>query len=379
MARQILYIHGIDRIGGAERDLLAMLSALNRAEWEPHVACPSGGPLYGMLSKAGISLHSLSLSPWRKWFSPFVRWAGVRRLRTLLKQLQPALIHVNDIWWVPHTIGAVSHVSASRIPIVAHVRQEIEPKKISRYCLDQVDAVISISKQVEQALIAGGVTPRSVRTIYSGLDLSKMDDKDGDRKTICRQLGLSKDVVLLGTVANLFPRKGYDVMLRALPNIIKAEPSTHYVIIGTGEREYERTLRALSEELGISRCVHFVGFQDPVGPFLDALDLYVHPARMEGFGIAVVEAMAARKAVVATNTGGLPELVEHERTGLLVASDNPEALSVAVVSLLRDMTRREEMGKRGAKLVHERFDLKVSMAAIEQFYRHVLAAGQERK
>lgn len=373
MPKRILYIHGIDSIGGAERDLLAMLNALNRAEWEPHVACPSGGPLHGMLSKAGLSVHSLVLAPWRKWFSPFVRWVGVSKLRTLVKQLQPTLIHVNDIWWVPHTITAVSHDSFGRIPIVAHVRQEIEPEKVSRYRLDQVDAVISISKQVEQALLAGGVSARSVRTIYSGLDLMRLGDKDCDREAICRKLGLSHDVVLLGTVANLFPRKGYDVMLRALPAILKAEPSTHYVIIGTGEKEYERTLHALCEELGISRCVHFLGFQDPVRLFLDALDLYVHPARMEGFGIAIVEAMAAGKAVVATNTGGIPEVVEHGRTGLLIAPDNPEALSAAVVSLLRDNIRREEMGERGAKLVRERFDLKASTAAIEQVYHHLLA------
>jgi glycosyltransferase involved in cell wall biosynthesis len=76
---------------------------------------------------------------------------------------------------------------------------------------------------------------------------------------------------------------------------------------------------------------------------------------------------------VATTTGGIPEVVEHGRTGLLVASDNPEALSAAVVSLLRDNIRREEMGERGAKLVRERFDLKASTAAIEQVYHHLLA------
>ena len=138
------------------------------------------------------------------------------------------------------------------------------------------------------------------------------------------------------------------------------------------EKEYERTLHALCEELGISRCVHFLGFQDPVRLFLDALDLYVHPARMEGCGIAIVEAMAAGKAVVATTTGGIPEVVEHGRTGLLVTSDNPEVLSAAVVSLLRDNIRREEMGERGAKLVRQRFDLKASTAAIEQVYHHLL-------
>ena len=375
MTKRILYIHGIDRIGGAERDLLAILNSLNRSDWEPHVACPSRGPLHEILGKAGVSLHSLELSPWRKWFSPFVRWVGVHKLRTFLKQLQPVLIHVNDIWWVPHTVRAVSHTSLSRIPIVAHVRQEIEPEKVRRYRLDQVDAVVSISKQVEQALIAGGVSPRVVRTIYSGIDQSRSEDRDGEHKAIRHKLGLSEEVMLLGTVANLFPRKGYDVMLRALPSILKAEPTTHYVIIGTGDGEYEQTLHTLSEELGIRQRVHFVGFRDPVRPFLDALDLYVHPARMEGFGIAVVEAMAAGKAVVATNTGGLPEVVEHGRTGLLVASDDPEALSIAVVSLLRETIRREEMGKCGAKLARERFDLKSSVAAIEQVYHHLLVAS----
>ena len=154
--------------------------------------------------------------------------------------------------------------------------------------------------------------------------------------------------------------------------ILKDEPSTQYMILGTGEREYEQTLRELSKELGIAHCVHFYGFQDPVRPFLDAMDLYVHPARMEGFGIAVIEAMAAGKAVVATRIGGLPEVVDDGRTGLLVASDSPEALSTAVVSLLRDKIRRQEMGERGWKLVRERFDHKVSVGAMEQLYRHVL-------
>jgi glycosyltransferase involved in cell wall biosynthesis len=379
VARPILYIHGIDSIGGAERDLLAMLNTLSRAEWEPHVACPSGGPLFEIVSKAGISRHSLVLSPWRKWFSPFVRWLGVNKLRTLLEQLQPAVIHVNDMWWVPHTIRAARHSAARRIPIVAHVRQEIEPQKVSRYYLDQVDAVISISKQVEQALIAGGVAARSVRTIYSGVDLSRIDRRDDERKSVRLKLGLPPEAVVLGTVANLFPRKGYDVMLRALPMILKAEPATQYLIIGTGASDYERTLRELSEELGISQCVHFIGFQDPVRPFLDAIDLYVHPARMEGFGIAVIEAMAAGRAVVATNIGGLPEVVEEGRTGLLVASENPEALSAAVVSLLRDKIRREEMGERGSKLARERFDLRVSVASMEQVYEHLLTTSQEHK
>ncbi len=376
MARPILYIHGVAAVGGAERDLLAILRTLARADWEPHVACPSQGPLSHLLVQAGAMHHPMVLPSWRKWFSPFVRWLAVKRLRTLLEQLKPALIHVNDIWWVPQTLEAVAGHPRLRTPVVAHVRQEIEPEKVRRYRLHTLDAVIAISRHVERALIAGGVDQRSVRTIYSGVDLFRSGAVELDRSTICRRLGLSGDAVLLGTVAHLFPRKGYDVMLKALPEIIRAMPAVHYLVIGTGEGVYERVLRDLSVKLGISHHVHFVGFQEDVKPFLGALSLYVHPARMEGFGIAVVEALAAGKAVVATNVGGLPEVVKHGETGLLVAADDPEELGAAVLSLLGDDGRRRAMGERGAKWVHERFDLRASVTTMERFYQDVLSARE---
>jgi glycosyltransferase involved in cell wall biosynthesis len=376
VARRILYIHGIDEIGGAERDLLAVLTKLHRAEWEPHVACPSEGPLQAVIQQTGVACHSLALPPWRKWFSPFVRWSGVARLRALLKQLEPALVHVNDIWWVPHAIRALGDERTRRIPIVAHVRQEIEPEKVRRYGLDQVEAVIAISRQVERALSAGGVASERLQTIYSGLDLAMPSGADGDREAICRKLGLPAGAILLGTVANLFPRKGYDVMFRALPKILKAIPEVQYVIVGTDKTEYARSLRTLAKEIGVADHVHFAGFQDPVRPFLRALDLYVHPARMEGFGIAVVEAMAQGKAVVATRTGGVPEVVEHGQTGLLVEPGDPDQLGIAVVSLLRDEERRLRMGNNGAARARARFDLRAAVKATEQVYRTLLKVEQ---
>ena len=376
MARRILYIHGIGTIGGAERDLLAMLRALNRDEWEPHVACPPDSPLFDSLAKSGMLRHPLAMGPWRKWYSPFVRWRDIRKLRELVIELAPALIHVNDIWWVPHTIAAVRGTPPGRRPIVAHVRQEIEPKKVQRYGLEAVDAVIAISRQVEQALIAGGVARGSVRTIYSGLSFPT-PTTTADRTAVCRTLGLSGDAVLLGTVAHLFPRKGHDVMVRALPHIIREVPAAQYVMIGAGEAAYEHELKRLAATLGVADRLHFVGFQDDVRPFLSALSLYIHPARMEGVGIAVVEALAAGKAVVATRVGGLPEVIDHGRTGLLVAPDCPEELSAAVLSLLRDEGRRKEMGEQGVQVARERFNVTASVAAMERLYHRILTTGRE--
>jgi glycosyltransferase involved in cell wall biosynthesis len=177
----------------------------------------------------------------------------------------------------------------------------------------------------------------------------------------------------------VFPRKGYDVMLRALPHIIRDIPAVHYVIIGTGEGAYEQQLKTLAAALGIADRVHFVGFQDDVTPFLSALSLYVHPARMEGFGIAVVEALAAGKAVVATRVGGLPEVVDHGRTGLLVAADHPEELSTAVLSLLHDDVRRNAMGQRAVQAARERFNVESSVSALQRLYEQMLNSGREQE
>lgn len=376
MATRILYVHGIGAIGGAERDLIALLKRLDRHKWEPHVACPGTGPFRDQLQALAVPIHALNLPPWRKLLSFFQRRSAVRRLGALVGQLDPAMIHVNDIWWVPHALRAVRYNPTS-LPIVAHVRQEIEPAKVRRYELDRVDAVIAISRQVEESLIAGGVTASRVRTLYSGIDLS------GNQPTpngwaIRQMIGAPNGAVLLGTIANLFPRKGYEVMLRALPAIIRAVPTVQYLIVGSDESGYADRLERLAQELKIADHVHMVGFQDPVQPFLAALDLYVHPALMEGFGIAVVEAMAMGKAVVATTTGGLPEVVAQGETGLLVPPGDAESLAVAVVSLLEDQVRREQMGRNGMVRAQERFSLAASVMQMEQLYGEVLAAQKGR-
>ena len=377
MGTRILYVHGIEAIGGAERDLIALLKTLDRQKWEPHVVCPGTGPFREQLHTIAVPTHALSLPPWRKPLALFQRRSAVGRLEAVVNQTDPALIHVNDIWWVPHTVKAIGGRRSHVVPIVAHVRQEIEPTKVRRYELDRVEAVIAISRQIEQSLIDGGVSSSNVRTLYSGIDFFK-GELVYDDHTIRQTIGLPNGAVLLGTVANLFPRKGYEVMLRALPAIIHAVPAVHYMIVGSDDHGYADRLKQLASELTIADRVHIVGFQDPVQPFLAALDLYMHPALMEGFGIAVVEAMAMGKAVVATTTGGLPEVVAHGDTGLLVPPGDAESLAAAVISLLEDKVRRAQMGLAGKARAQERFGLDASVAHMEQLYGDVLQTPKGR-
>ena len=377
MGTRILYVHGIEAIGGAERDLIALLKTLDRHKWEPHVVCPGTGPFREQLHAIAVPTHALSLPPWRKPLAVFQRRSAIGRLGALVGQLDPALVHVNDIWWVPHTVRAIASGRSHSMPIVAHVRQEIEPEKVGRYELDRVEVAIAISRQIEQSLITGGVSMSRVRTLYSGIDCSSRQSTRDDQ-AIRRLIGVPNEAVLLGTVANLFPRKGYEVMLRALPAIVHAVPTVHYVIVGSDDHGYADRLTRLASELTIADRVHIVGFQDPVQPFLAALDLYLHPALMEGFGIAVVEAMAMGKAVVATTAGGLPEVVAQGETGLLVPPGDVDSLAATVVSLLKDKVRREQMGRCGKARAQEHFSLDASVMQVEQLYGGVLGVQKGR-
>jgi glycosyltransferase involved in cell wall biosynthesis len=364
----VLFVHGITAIGGAERELLVMLERLPQRGYRPIVACPDGGPLAQKLVRRGVETRVAPMPPWRKLFAYPKRPAAVRALRDVIAAVRPALIHVNDIWWVPQTLRAVGGV---RIPILAHVRQEIEPPKVRRYELDKVDLVFPVSRQIQQSLEAGGVLPERLKVLHSGIDMSRIPDQD-DGREVRRRFDIPADALVLGTVANLFARKGYDVMLRALPAIVTALPNVHYVIVGSGDAAYETRLRTVVKDLRLERRVHFAGFQDPVYPCLAAMDLYVHPALMEGFGIAVLEAMAMRKPVVATTAGGLPEIVQDGETGILVPPGDADALARAVSSLLPDSARCRQFGEAGRARVAVHFTVEAMMDRLTSGYETLL-------
>ena len=364
----VAFVHGIGEIGGAERELLVYLEHLPRRGIQPLVVCPAEGPLSKKVAALGINTQHVTFPAWRKLLEWPRRGEAVRRLRRVIEQAGPSLVHVNDIWWLPQTLRAVKSLP---IPILCHVRQEIQPHKVRRYELPSADVVFAVSRDVEASLKAGGVKPERIHVLHSGIDLARVPASPNGAEFRHRH-GIPPAAPLLGTVANLFPRKGYDVMCRALSVLRQRRSEIHYLIVGTGDPGYEQMLRKLVQSLGLEGQVHFAGFQEPVYPALAAMDVYVHPAIMEGFGIALLEAMAMAKPVVATTTGGIPDIVVHEETGLLVAPGDPEALASAVGVLLDDKSRWVAMGKAGRQRVERLFTVDAMVSKLTACYEDVI-------
>ncbi len=365
----ILFIHGIGEVGGAERELLLYMDELPSRGHEPTVICPEGGPLRGELAARGIRTAGAAFPPWRKLAGIWKRFPSVWALRVLLEDLRPDLVHVNEFWWIPQTLRAMPRALREGTPLVAHFRQDLPVEKVWQYELDRVDVVCAVSRRVAATLRAGGIDEHRIRVIHSGLGSEWFRPSTGrTRKAVREELGILDEGVAFVTVAHLFERKGYEPALRAFHAVVRASPGAHYIVVGTGDMAHERRLRSLSGQLGVEGRVHFVGFQTDVRAYLEAADVYVQPSLMEGFGIAVVEAMACGRPVVASETGGLPDIVVDGVTGALVPPGDADRLARAMIELSADSPRRLAMGAAGQRRVAEHFSVGRMMAGLTAAY-----------
>jgi glycosyltransferase involved in cell wall biosynthesis len=186
-----------------------------------------------------------------------------------------------------------------------------------------------------------------------------------------RQFNWGNDVPVLGIVARLTAQKGHTTLLHAMPDVIRQFPAVQLAIVGDGELRQE--LEQCANQLGIQPHVHFLGYQDNAAAMMFGFDVFVHPSRWEGFGLVFPEAMAAGLPIVATQVGSIPEIVQHGQTGLLVPVDDVQALSSAILTLLRDRRLARSMGQAGRHRLEREFTLTAMVEQTCAVYERVLS------
>jgi glycosyltransferase involved in cell wall biosynthesis len=232
--------------------------------------------------------------------------------------------------------------------------------------------VLTVSRSSDHAQRA--LRPsRRTRLVYPAVDLSRFDpERVADRRTARELLGLGEGGPLLGVAARLQRWKGIHVLVQALPSLERSFSGVRLVVVG-GEHSlepgYQRELRQLAQRLGVEKRVVLAGFQRDVPCWLSALDVVVHPAFDEPFGIAVVEAMALGKPVVASDSGGPLEIIDDGVSGVLFRTGDPDALATAVEHVLRNPKEAMRLGTRAKERARDfsvqRFADEVASAVLE--------------
>lgn len=209
--------------------------------------------------------------------------------------------------------------------------------------------------------------PGQFLTIPSGVDLARVRAAAGRGPQVRRDMGLEAGTPLVGAVSRLAPVKGIAHLVGAMPEILRRCPGAHLLLAGDGEER--PALEAQAADLGVASRVHFLGFREDVEAVIAALDVFVLPSLNEGMGRVLVAAMALGVPVVATRVGGVPEVVEDGRQGLLVPAADPAALAMAIAAVLGDRMRAGAMGALGRARA-ERFSLAVMLERLAALYRN---------
>lgn len=229
------------------------------------------------------------------------------------------------------------------------------------------DRIVAVGEDQRQELIGYGIAPpNKLVALPLGLELEPFLHAEQEHGALRAELGLGSDSRLVGIVARLVPIKAHEVFLRAAVRVSATAPSTHFLVIGDGERRDE--LRAIAQTLGLADRVHFLGWRSDMTRVYADLDVVALSSNNEGSPVALIEALAAARPVVATDVGGVADVVRADETGLLVPPRDPCALADGIVALLSDPRRAELLGRAGRVRVYPRYAAARLVADVERLY-----------
>ena len=303
------------------------------------------------------------------------------RLARVLKRLRPDVIHAHD----PHGVamaslalsiftGASAGQPPPRLVVSRRVDFRLKGNSFSRWKYRQADMFIAASEAIRQMLIADGVPAGKTVTVHEGIDVEHVDAAPA--VNLHEALFLPHHAPLVGNVGALVPHKGQRYFIEAAHLVIRHQPDVRFVILGEGElREH---LQRLVHEHRLEKHVLLPGFRTDILGCIKAFDLFVMSSVTEGLGTSLLDAMACRKAIVATRTGGIPEVVLDGQNGLLVEPRDASALADAIGRLLADASRRDAMAATGDRMVRERFTVERMVAETASVYERLVGTPRAR-
>jgi glycosyltransferase involved in cell wall biosynthesis len=295
------------------------------------------------------------------------------KVTRVLREERPDVLHTH----LPRAdfAGAFARISDSGLVWICSVHALYSQDWAGRWSLPffnllwrRADAMLCISHGVRDWLVGRGLPADKARVIHYGIEPEKFFEP---RVNLRKQWGLNGHVVI-GSLGRLEPRKGHDLLITAMSILAKRLPNARLLIAGHDPWGYGATLGGLIDRLGLGEKVRLVGFQSDVSSFFDALDVFAFASSSEGFGQVLVEAMAARKPVVASKISPLTEIVVDEETGLLVEDGTPTSYADHLFRLLSHPEEREHMGRLGQERVRKCFTADKMSQATLSLYEELL-------
>ena len=376
LKRNVLHLIGSFHQGGSERQALQLARLMHEnGRNQVHLACLNrNGVLLG--EAEALSLDAIPEFPLTSFYDRNM-FAQLSRFARYLRSHNISVVQTHDFYT---NVFGMAGAAWARVPARIAARRETSgfrspsQLRVERWAYKLAHAIVANAEAVKEQLVREGVAAGKVTTIYNGLDMERLTlGGDVPRAEALASLGLPLDKGrhFVTIVANLHHSvKDHPTFLRAAQRVYAAVPESAFVLAGEGE--LIEPMRALADELGISRETFFIGRCQQVAELLALSDVCVLSSKAEGFSNSILEYMAAGRPVVATDVGGAREAIIEGETGYLVQSGDDEALATRIVSLLREPERARAMGARGRQVVEEKFSSGAQLERTLNLYERLL-------
>lgn len=363
---RILHIEtGRNWLGGPAQVLYLMKGQRQRGHAVTLVSPPRSG-LGLRAADAGLDVR----------FTPFSGDVDPRLLAGSLRAIRafkPDLVHLHSRRGADTQGALAARIARKPVVLSRRVDYPLRDSALLRWQYARMyDHIIAISEAIRQVVIAGGVSPTRVSTVHSAVDIAQFRPNAEKRGSARAALGVDDETPLFAIVAHMIRRKGHDTLLDAVARVAPEAPALRVAILGSGKEE--QNLRLQAARLGISSHLIWPGFRDDLPDLLPGIDCLVHPARMEGLGVAILQALACAKPVIACPVGGIPEAVRPPENGWLVPVGDDAALADAMRAFLADREGAAQKGAAGRALMEREFSVYAMVEGNLAIYRAVLAA-----
>lgn len=367
-------------IGGPTNQAVILTEALNGREFRACLLCGAVGPGEGDMTPEAVAkgLPITQIPAMRNTGGVIDAVKTVWALYRAFRRCRPQIVHLHQL--KARALGALA-ARAARVP---HVVQTYHGTLFQQYysplfsaalvagerCLGRwlVHHSIAISEAVHRELLERRiVSARRITVIPLGLTLAPFLDASRDAGALRQEIGVPPDAMLIGFVGRLVPIKAAHHFLKAAAEVVgTAHRPVYAIVVGDGPQRHQ--LEQQVREMAMADRIFFLGWRRDLARVYGGLDVLALSSLNEGTPVAIIEAMAARRAVVATRVGGVPDVIEDGRTGLLVEPNNPDHLAAALRRVIEDDDLRAQLGAAAQAWVYPRYDAGTLCAAMKQFY-----------
>ncbi len=367
--KRILHFIGGGEVGGAEELLLTLMKLLDQDYYEAYLICLCQGPFAELAAEYGFQT---AVIPMKHKFD----LSTIKPIRQYLLENKIDLVHTHGV-----RANLVARTAAKKegLPVVTtfhsvlrydydSIFKALLAKYITTATNRHTDKFIAISRAIKKEILEMGVPDDRITVIHNGLDTSKYTEIRDPQETK-RELGLDPDKYTVAMIARLHPVKGHQYFLQAAREILNQGIDAQFLIIGEGI--YRENIKHWIEELSLDEAVIMPGYYSPIENIYGVCDVLCVPSLMEGLGMVVLEAMYFNVPVVASNVGGIQEIIENRINGLLVEPRDARGLADAVISIWENKDLAEKFKERSQETLKE-FSLEKMAHHIEETYRSLL-------